>query len=205
MLWRGEHSVFIWVPRNLMLIKLTLPDVFYRPLFPGNSEIDEIFKICSILGTPDKREWPEGKTWWHSKWTYFPRGIITVLFVEGILKTQVKGLLHQFELAKSGIIGKSKNSRRTADGFFICLLHLWFCIRFNKTDVRRWNRQMMSDVCGDAEGKRLRGSPYFLWAGDKVGNAFIRFPLLFGISQSVSATLLLKRSPILFWHFPKSC
>jgi hypothetical protein len=45
-----------------MLIKLMLPDVFYRPLFPGNSEIDEIFKICSILGTPDKREWPEGKT-----------------------------------------------------------------------------------------------------------------------------------------------
>ena len=32
----------------------------YRPLFPGNSEIDEIFKICSVLGTPDSREWPEG-------------------------------------------------------------------------------------------------------------------------------------------------
>ena len=31
-----------------------------RPLFPGNSEIDEIFKICSVLGTPDSREWPEG-------------------------------------------------------------------------------------------------------------------------------------------------
>jgi protein kinase len=26
----------------------------FRPLFPGNSEIDEIFKICSVLGTPDK-------------------------------------------------------------------------------------------------------------------------------------------------------
>jgi hypothetical protein len=24
----------------------------FRPLFPGNSEIDEIFKICSVLGTP---------------------------------------------------------------------------------------------------------------------------------------------------------
>ncbi|KAF0287707.1 Serine/threonine-protein kinase MAK [Amphibalanus amphitrite] len=32
----------------------------YRPLFPGSSEIDEIFKICSVLGTPDKRDWPEG-------------------------------------------------------------------------------------------------------------------------------------------------
>ena len=35
-------------------------NIFFRPLFPGNSEIDEIFKICSILGTPDKRDWPEG-------------------------------------------------------------------------------------------------------------------------------------------------
>ena len=34
--------------------------IFVRPLFPGNSEIDEIFKICSVLGTPDTREWPEG-------------------------------------------------------------------------------------------------------------------------------------------------
>lgn len=25
-----------------------------RPLFPGTSEMDEIFKICSVLGTPDK-------------------------------------------------------------------------------------------------------------------------------------------------------
>ena len=33
---------------------------YFRPLFPGNSEIDEIFKICSVLGTPDSREWPEG-------------------------------------------------------------------------------------------------------------------------------------------------
>ena len=53
----------------------------FRPLFPGNSEIDEIFKICSVsiekveiscvetddfspnhqvIGTPDKREWSEG-------------------------------------------------------------------------------------------------------------------------------------------------
>ena len=31
----------------------------YRPLFPGNSEIDEIFKICSVLGTPDRSDWPE--------------------------------------------------------------------------------------------------------------------------------------------------
>ena len=25
-----------------------------RPLFPGSSEIDQLFKICSVLGTPSK-------------------------------------------------------------------------------------------------------------------------------------------------------
>ncbi|XP_051880150.1 serine/threonine-protein kinase ICK-like isoform X2 [Pristis pectinata] len=31
-----------------------------RPLFPGSSEIDEIFKICQVLGTPKKNNWSEG-------------------------------------------------------------------------------------------------------------------------------------------------
>uniref|UniRef100_G3S2G8 non-specific serine/threonine protein kinase n=1 Tax=Gorilla gorilla gorilla TaxID=9595 RepID=G3S2G8_GORGO len=31
-----------------------------RPLFPGTSEVDEIFKICQVLGTPRKSDWPEG-------------------------------------------------------------------------------------------------------------------------------------------------
>jgi len=29
-----------------------------KPLFPGDSEIDEIFKIFRLLGTPDERIWP---------------------------------------------------------------------------------------------------------------------------------------------------
>lgn len=29
-----------------------------RPLFPGDSEIDEIFKIFRILGTPTEADWP---------------------------------------------------------------------------------------------------------------------------------------------------
>eukprot|EP01062_Namystynia_karyoxenos_P080904 TRINITY_DN8795_c0_g1_i1.p1 TRINITY_DN8795_c0_g1~~TRINITY_DN8795_c0_g1_i1.p1 ORF type:complete len:381 (+),score=119.59 TRINITY_DN8795_c0_g1_i1:135-1277(+) len=32
-----------------------------RPLFPGTSETDEIFKICSVLGTPTPQQWPEGQ------------------------------------------------------------------------------------------------------------------------------------------------
>lgn len=26
----------------------------FRPLFPGSSEVDQLYKICSVLGTPDK-------------------------------------------------------------------------------------------------------------------------------------------------------
>lgn len=32
----------------------------FRPLFPGSSEVDQLFKICSVLGTPDKSDWLEG-------------------------------------------------------------------------------------------------------------------------------------------------
>jgi serine/threonine protein kinase len=31
-----------------------------RPIFPGSSEADEVYKICSILGSPTMRSWPEG-------------------------------------------------------------------------------------------------------------------------------------------------
>lgn len=32
-----------------------------RPMFPGRSEIDQIFKICQVLGTPSTDDWVEGK------------------------------------------------------------------------------------------------------------------------------------------------
>ncbi|KAJ2944088.1 hypothetical protein O0L34_g18052 [Tuta absoluta] len=31
-----------------------------RPLFPGNSEIDQLHRIVAVLGTPDRGIWPEG-------------------------------------------------------------------------------------------------------------------------------------------------
>lgn len=30
-----------------------IPELYtFRPLFPGSSEIDQLFKICAVLGTP---------------------------------------------------------------------------------------------------------------------------------------------------------
>ncbi|XP_024516690.1 cyclin-dependent kinase F-4 [Selaginella moellendorffii] len=31
-----------------------------RPIFPGASEADEIYKICSVLGNPSQATWPDG-------------------------------------------------------------------------------------------------------------------------------------------------
>ncbi len=31
-----------------------------KPLFPGSSEADQLYKICAILGSPNMKTWPEG-------------------------------------------------------------------------------------------------------------------------------------------------
>ncbi|KRZ54010.1 Serine/threonine-protein kinase MAK [Trichinella nativa] len=48
-------------PIDLWAVGCIMAELFLlRPLFPGSSEIDEIFKICAIIGTPSRDEWPEG-------------------------------------------------------------------------------------------------------------------------------------------------
>lgn len=48
-------SIDLWAMGCIMAELYT-----FRPLFPGSSEVDQLFKICSVLGTPEKGEWPEG-------------------------------------------------------------------------------------------------------------------------------------------------
>lgn len=45
-----------------------------RPLFPGDSEIDEIFKIFRALGTPNEEVWPGVTSLqdWNSEFPYWP-------------------------------------------------------------------------------------------------------------------------------------
>ncbi|XP_064605878.1 serine/threonine-protein kinase dyf-5-like [Liolophura sinensis] len=50
-----SSPIDIWAIGCIMAELYTL-----RPLFPGSSEIDEIFKICSVLGTPKQEDWDEG-------------------------------------------------------------------------------------------------------------------------------------------------
>ncbi|KAL1129366.1 hypothetical protein AAG570_013893 [Ranatra chinensis] len=55
------HSTTYSCPIDIWAVGCIMAELYtLRPLFPGNSEIDQIFKICSVLGTPDKRDWYEG-------------------------------------------------------------------------------------------------------------------------------------------------
>jgi serine/threonine protein kinase len=52
---RYNSPVDLWAVGAIMAELYTL-----RPLFPGSSEVDEIFKVCQVLGTPTISSWPEG-------------------------------------------------------------------------------------------------------------------------------------------------
>eukprot|EP00669_Euglena_mutabilis_P006631 TRINITY_DN2171_c0_g1_i1.p1 TRINITY_DN2171_c0_g1~~TRINITY_DN2171_c0_g1_i1.p1 ORF type:complete len:388 (-),score=109.55 TRINITY_DN2171_c0_g1_i1:122-1261(-) len=47
-------------PIDLWAIGVIMAELYLlRPLFPGTSESDQIFKICSVLGTPTPQSWTE--------------------------------------------------------------------------------------------------------------------------------------------------
>lgn len=57
-LLRSTHyssPIDIWAMGAIMAELYSL-----RPLFPGTSEVDQIWKVCSVLGSPTKEEWSEG-------------------------------------------------------------------------------------------------------------------------------------------------
>ena len=48
-------------PIDVFAIGVIAAELFtLRPLFPGSSEQDELYKICSVNGTPNQQTWPEG-------------------------------------------------------------------------------------------------------------------------------------------------
>ena len=52
---RYNSPIDIWAMGAMMAELYTL-----RPLFPGSSEADQMFKICTVMGTPSATTWPEG-------------------------------------------------------------------------------------------------------------------------------------------------
>ncbi|EDV23130.1 uncharacterized protein TRIADDRAFT_27686 [Trichoplax adhaerens] len=55
------HSTNYSSPIDMWALGCIMAEMYtLRPLYPGTSEVDEIFKICTVLGTPSKEDWPEG-------------------------------------------------------------------------------------------------------------------------------------------------
>lgn len=49
------HSTSYSSPIDLWAVGCIASEIYtFRPLFPGTTETDELFKICAIMGTPDK-------------------------------------------------------------------------------------------------------------------------------------------------------
>ncbi|CAM0878063.1 unnamed protein product [Alopecurus aequalis] len=48
-------SIDMWAIGAILAELFTL-----TPLFPGETETDQLYKICTVLGTPDHSVWPEG-------------------------------------------------------------------------------------------------------------------------------------------------
>lgn len=55
------RSPYYNAPIDIFAIGVIAAELFtLRPLFPGSSEQDEIYKICAVNGTPDSESWAEG-------------------------------------------------------------------------------------------------------------------------------------------------
>ncbi|XP_023288302.1 serine/threonine-protein kinase dyf-5 [Orussus abietinus] len=77
------HSTTYNSPIDIWAVGCIMAELYtFTPLFPGKGEIDEIFKICSVIGTPTKEDWPEGyhlATAMNFKFPNFSRTSLSVL------------------------------------------------------------------------------------------------------------------------------
>jgi protein kinase len=64
--WYRAPEVFLQSPyynsaTDMWAMGAIMSELFtLQPLFPSSREVDEIYKICSAIGTPDHQTWTEG-------------------------------------------------------------------------------------------------------------------------------------------------
>lgn len=55
------HSSTYSAPIDVWAFGCVLAELYLmKPMFSGNSEIDQLSKICSVLGTPAQQDWADG-------------------------------------------------------------------------------------------------------------------------------------------------
>nr|CAG4638924.1 EOG090X00HD [Daphnia magna] len=71
---------------DMWAVGCMIPELYtFRPLFPGSSEIDQLFKVCALLGTPTESQWPDGyqlATKMHFKFPQFNNSSLNQLLVQ---------------------------------------------------------------------------------------------------------------------------
>ena len=55
-IWAGKNVlIFLFHLYRTVLVGCIAAELYtLRPLFPGSSEIDQMFKICAVMGTPNR-------------------------------------------------------------------------------------------------------------------------------------------------------
>ncbi|KAK9805401.1 hypothetical protein WJX73_001324 [Symbiochloris irregularis] len=67
------RSALYSAPIDMFAVGAILAELFsLRPLFPGASEVDELYKICAVMGCPTRSTWPEGLQLAHAMGFTFP-------------------------------------------------------------------------------------------------------------------------------------
>jgi len=88
----------------------------FKPLFTGDSEIDQIFKIFKVLGTPHENNWPEALKLSEMK-AAFPKFKMTPML-------QHTPKLNEFEIdLLEGLVALDPNKRISAK---MALFHPYF-------------------------------------------------------------------------------
>jgi protein kinase len=88
-----------------------------RPLFPGTSEADELYKICSVIGTPKQSDWQEGYRLAHTIGFRFPQ------FVPTPVETIIRHASVEACQIMTNLMSWDPNKRMTATQ---CLQHPYF-------------------------------------------------------------------------------
>ena len=97
-------------PIDVWAVGCIMAEVYtFRPLFPGASEVDEIFKVCSILGTPT-RVGPMPLCYCvlvtlpllYSPYNYTAVYFYHCLFAGGLARRFEAGICHELQISQHG-------------------------------------------------------------------------------------------------------
>jgi len=119
-----------------------------RPVFPGQSELDQMIRLWDILGTPSEDEWPEGYKLAKSRGLIFPKW--DKVDLSTILKTASKDAIEIIEW----MLKYNPKNRPSASQL---LIHPFFIPRMKiKSPIKDTESGRFDSLQLDSNGIRIR-------------------------------------------------